>query len=337
LLGDDILFFKNLKKTFILLFLTLFIIPTNALAYSERILVGGENIGITLNSSGILIVGTYDTGDRSPASDAGLKAGDMIVSINDKKVNSIEDMASKINDSNKEAVDVEYIRDGKKKSTTLKLYKDDNDVYKTGLYVKDSVTGIGTLTYIDPETKIFGALGHEILEQTTGKMLEIKDGKIFDSTVTGVIPSSDGNPGEKQAKYDASKTVGDAYSNTTQGVFGKYTSELPKRDTYKVAKPSDVKEDEAKILTVLEGNTINEYEIRITKVNNDDDKTKNFVFEIIDKELLDKTNGIIQGMSGSPIIQGDYIVGAVTHVVVDDPHKGYGIFIVNMLEEGEKK
>ena len=330
------MFFENLKKTCITLLLSFFIIPINALAYSDQIIVGGENIGITLNSTGILIVGVYDVNNSSPASDAGLKSGDMITTVNKEKVNNIEEMAQKINDSSKDSVSVGYLRDGKKETTTLKLYKDENNVYKTGLYVKDSVTGIGTLTFIDPETKLFGALGHEIQEQTTGKLLEIKDGKIFDSTVTGVVPSSDGTPGEKKAKYDANKTVGDVATNTTQGIFGTYTSELPNKDTYKVAKPSQIKTGKAKILTVLNGSEIKEYEINITKINEGKQKNKNFVFEITDKELLDKTNGIIQGMSGSPIIQGEYIIGAVTHVVVDNPHKGYGIFITNMLEEAEK-
>ncbi|MFR2585221.1 MAG: SpoIVB peptidase [Bacilli bacterium] len=330
------MFFENLKKTCITLLLSFFIIPINALAYSDQIIVGGENIGITLNSTGILIVGVYDVNNSSPASDAGLKSGDMITTVNKEKVNNIEEMAQKINDSSKDSVSVGYLRDGKKETTTLKLYKDENNVYKTGLYVKDSVTGIGTLTFIDPETKLFGALGHEIQEQTTGKLLEIKDGKIFDSTVTGVVPSSDGTPGEKKAKYDANKTVGDVATNTTQGIFGTYTSELPNKDTYKVAKPSQIKTGKAKILTVLNGSEIKEYEINITKINEGKQKNKNFVFEITDKELLDKTNGIIQGMSGSPISQGEYVIGAVTHVVVDNPHKGYGIFITNMLEEAEK-
>lgn len=330
------MFFENLKKTCITLLLSFFIIPINALAYSDQIIVGGENIGITLNSTGILIVGVYDVNNSSPASDAGLKSGDMITTVNKEKVNNIEEMAQKINDSSKDSVSVGYLRDGKKETTTLKLYKDENNVYKTGLYVKDSVTGIGTLTFIDPETKLFGALGHEIQEQTTGKLLEIKDGKVFDSTVTGVVPSSDGTPGEKKAKYDANKTVGDVATNTTQGIFGTYTSELPNKDTYKVAKPSQIKTGKAKILTVLNGSEIKEYEINITKINEGKQKNKNFVFEITDKELLDKTNGIIQGMSGSPIIQGEYVIGAVTHVVVDNPHKGYGIFITNMLEEAEK-
>ncbi len=329
------MFFKNFKKTVIMLLLSFFIIPINALAYSDKIIVGGENIGITLNSDGVLIVGVYDVDGKNPATEAGLKTGDVITEVNKKEVNNIEDMASKINDSSDGSVSVGYMRNGKKQTATLKLSKDENDVYKTGLYVKDSVTGIGTLTFIDPGTKLFGALGHEIQEQTTGKLLEIKDGKIFDSTVTGVIPSSDGNPGEKQAKYDASKTTGDVAENTTQGIFGTYTNEIPDRETYKVAKPSDIKTGKAKILTVLDGKEIKEYEINITKINKKEQKNKNFVFEITDKDLLDKTNGIIQGMSGSPIVQGDYIIGAVTHVVVDNPHKGYGIFITNMLEEAE--
>ena len=193
------MFFKKIQKTAIVLLLSFCIIPINALAYSDRIIVGGENIGITLNAEGILVVGVYEVDGHSPASDAGLKTGDMITAINNNEVESIEDMAEKINEARSDSVTVGYLRNNKEKETTLKLYKDENDVYKTGLYVKDSVTGIGTLTFIDPETKLFGALGHEIAEQTTGKLLEIKDGKIFNSEVTGVVPSSDGNPGEKKA------------------------------------------------------------------------------------------------------------------------------------------
>ncbi len=326
--------FKNFKNSFFLLLL-LFIIPINVLAYSDRIIAGGENIGITLNSNGILIVGTYEVNGTSPAKEAGLKTGDVIQKINNNSVSTIEDMATEINKVKDEKITVTYSRNNKEKNTTLNLYKDENDIYKTGLYVKDSVTGIGTLTFIDPETKIFGALGHEIQEQTTGKIFEIKDGDIFTSTVTGILPSSDGIPGEKRAEYDKSNTKGTVTENTKQGIFGKYTSNIKNGKTYKVAKPKEIKKGKAKILTVLNGTDIKEYEINITDISLDDKETKNFVFEITDKELLNKTNGIIQGMSGSPIIQGDNIIGAVTHVVIDNPHKGYGIFITNMLEEAE--
>lgn len=329
------MFLKKLKKASTILLLILFIIPMSVFAYSDKVIIGGENIGIQLNSKGILIVGVYKVNNEYPAKNAGLKAGDIVIKINDNKVSTTEEMAIKINESKKQEVKLTYLRNNKEKSTTLKLYKDENDIYKTGLYVKDSISGIGTLTYIDPETKIFGALGHEIQEQSSKITLEIKDGKIFDSTVTGIKQSTDGIPGEKKAEYNVNKSTGDVRENTTQGIFGKYTGKIQKKETYKVAQPKDIQLGKASILTVLDGTKINEYEINIIEINNNKQKNKNFVFEITDKTLLTKTNGIIQGMSGSPIIQGDYIIGAVTHVVVTDPHKGYGIFITNMLEEGE--
>lgn len=325
----------NLKLKKLTLLILTFIFPLNVFAYSNKIIAGGENIGITLNSKGILIVGTYDVNGISPASDAGLKNGDMIKSINGNEVSTIDDMASKINDLSNDEITIKYQRNKEIKETKLKLYKDESNVYKTGLFVKDSITGIGTLTYIDPNTKKFGALGHEILEQSTGKILEIKDGKIFDSKVTGVIPSSDGNPGEKKAQYNIDKVKGITKENTTQGIFGDYTESLPDKNMYEVAKPNEITKGKAKILTVLEGNDIKEYDIEIIDVSNKEQKNKNFIFEITDKDLLDKTGGIIQGMSGSPIIRDGKILGAVTHVVVDDTQKGYGIFITNMLEEGE--
>ena len=326
---------KKFKKSIFLLLLFLFIIPINAFAYSDKIIVGGQNIGISLNSKGVLIVGTYEVNGTSPAKEAGLKTGDIIEKINGNKISNIEQMATEINKIKDEKISLTYIRDNKEKETTLNLYKDENDIYKTSLYVKDSVTGIGTLTFIDPNTKIFGALGHEIQEQTTGKIFEIKDGTIFSSEVTDVVPSSDGSPGEKRAEYYKEDITGEVNENTTQGIFGKYTAEITDGKTYNVAEPSEIKKGSAKILTVLNGTEIKEYEINITQINSEKQKNKNFVFEITDKELLNKANGIVQGMSGSPIIQGDNIIGAVTHVVIDNPHKGYGIFITNMLEEAE--
>lgn len=326
---------KKFKKSIFLLLLFLFIIPINVFAYSDKIIVGGQNIGISLNSKGVLIVGTYEVNGTSPAKEAGLKTGDIIEKINGNQISNIEQMATEINKVKEEKISLTYIRNSKEKNTTLNLYKDENNIYKTGLYVKDSITGIGTLTFIDPNTKIFGALGHEIQEQATGKIFEIKGGTIFSSEVTDVVPSSDGSPGEKRAEYDKEDITGEVKENTTQGIFGEYTAEITGGKTYNVAEPNEIKKGNAKILTVLNGTEVKEFEINITQINSEKQKNKNFVFEITDKDLLSKTNGIIQGMSGSPIIQGDNIIGAVTHVVVDNPHKGYGIFITNMLEEAE--
>ena len=327
------MFFKKFKIKSLLFLLALFIIPTNIYAYSDKILAGGQNIGIEIKTSGVIIVGTYKTGNNNPAIEAGLQIGDIITSIDNKEVTTIEEMVNSINTGSNDHIKIGYLRNGNTLYTDLQLYKE-NDTYKTGLYVKDTVSGIGTLTFIDPSTKFFGALGHEIIERNTGKLLEIKNGKIFTSTVTNIVPSNYGSPGEKNAKINKQDVIGNIGENTIKGIFGEYSSELPDYKTYKVGHAEDIQKGEAKILTVIKDNEVEEFTINILKINKNQ-ATKNIIFEITDDELLSKTGGIVQGMSGSPIIQGEYIIGAVTHVVVDSPNKGYGIFITNMLEEAE--
>lgn len=325
----------SLKKRLYNLFLALLLfIPFNLYAYSDYIVASGENVGIRIFSDGILVVGTYEINGSNPASDAGIKVGDIITSINKEQINSVDEMIDIINSSRNENVKIEYKRDDDIQNTTLQLIKV-GDTLKTGLYVKDSITGIGTLTYIDPKTKIFGALGHEIIDSTTKEILKSENGSIFESTVTGITKSSNGTPGEKNATFNSSKIDGKIMENTNKGIFGEYISKIEKNDLYKVATIEDIKIGKAQIKTVLDGNDVGKYDINIISVSNTDDKIKNIIFEITDKKLIEKTNGIVQGMSGSPIIQGEYIIGAVTHVVIDDPLKGYGILITNMLEEGE--
>lgn len=328
------MFFKKNKKSFILSLLTLFIIPFSVFAYSDYVIVGGENIGIELQSKGVMIVGLYKVNNTYPAKEANLEIGDTIVEINDTKISSINEMVSLIEKlENKDSIRIKYLRNNKSFNTNLKIYKDNSGTYKTGLYVKDSITGLGTLTFVDPNTKLFGALGHEIIEKSTGQILEIKDGKIFESEVTSIERSSEGEPGEKNAEFNSKNITGKVYENTNKGIFGNYIGIINKENLYKVATPEEIKTGEATIFTVLNGNEVKEYKINITKINNQE--TKNIMFEITDDNLLNKTGGIIQGMSGSPIIQNEKIVGAVTHVVVNSPKKGYGIFITKMLEEAE--
>lgn len=330
------MFFKKIKNSYLLILLTLLIIPCYAKAYSDYIIVGGENIGIELNSDGVIIVGTYEVNSINPAKDAGLLNGDRVIKINNQSVTSVEDMLNVIEEvKDKKEIEITYKRGNKEDSTHLKLVKSDNNVYKTGLYVKDSITGVGTLTYIDPNTKLFGALGHEIIEKNSGQKLEIKDGKIYSSTVTGVTRSSIGSPGEKNASYNSSEVFGKINENMPSGIFGNYIKELPNKKQYKVAKKEEVKNGNAQLLTVVDGSTIEAFDINIIKVTTSNTSNKNILFEVTDEKLLKLTGGIVQGMSGSPIIQNDTIIGAVTHVVVDDPKKGYGIFITKMLEEGE--
>ena len=324
---------KKIKKI-LLLTLCIFVFPFNVYAYSNYIYAGGENIGIKINSSGILIVGTYEINGKNTALLSGIKNGDIITHVNDKKVNTINEMISIINSNDTDYVDITYKRKGEEYKTKLPIVKE-NNIYKTGLYVKDSITGIGTLTYIDPDTKIFGALGHEISETNTGVVLKIKDGSIYNSTVTSIDRSEVGEPGSKNATLDLTKQIGNIKENTNKGIFGEYEQLIDNKKLYKVAKASDIKLGSAKILTVLNGNEVKEYSINIIKLNNNNQDIKNIVFEITDSELINSTGGVVQGMSGSPIIQGEYIIGAVTHVVVENPTKGYGILIENMLEEGE--
>ena len=325
------MFFKKKKTLFISILLSLFIIPFNVLAYSDYIIAGGENIGITINSKGIIIVGAYD---NNVFKNSNLKLGDIIIKVNDTPVNNINEMATKLENTNEDNVKITYLRNNKENSTNLKLIRE-NDTIKTGLYVKDSITGIGTLSYIDPNTKLFGALGHEVSEKNTGIILDVKDGKIFESSVTNIDRSSDGNPGSKEASLNTSNIDGKIIKNTKEGIFGNYTDIIPDKKKYKVAHINDIKLGSAKILTVLNKDEIKAYDIKIINITKNNNN-KDILFEITDKELLKKTGGIVQGMSGSPIIQDEYIIGAVTHVVVDNPINGYGIFITSMLEEAEK-
>lgn len=317
---------------YIMLIITV-LIPINVFAYSDYIIAGGQSIGITINTNGLLVVGTYDINGENLSESANVKIGDSIIEVNGFNINKVSDLINSLDADKCDNANIKLVRNNKIINTTLKL-KLDNNICKTGLYVKDSITGIGTLTYIDPNTKIFGALGHEIFERSTGKIVETKDGTIFDSEVIDIKKSSEGEAGEKNARYYSSNIRGNIYENTNKGIFGYYEDNLNEEKLYKVASESDIKLGKAYIRTVVDGTKVEEYEINITKINKKQD-TKNIVFEIVDKDLIDKAGGVVQGMSGSPIIQGEYIVGAVTHVVVETPEKGYGIFITNMLEESE--
>lgn len=289
-----------------------------------------------MNSNGVYVVGFYDVNGENIGKDAGFKVGDKIIAINNEKITSISSMIDKINqEAGSTTLEVTVEREDKTSDLALKMKCDSENVCKTGLYVKDEITGIGTLTYIDPNTKIFGALGHEIMEKTTGEKFEIKDGKIFKADVTNTTRSSNGSPGEKNATYDKNVVFGKITANEEVGIFGKYQDTFASTNTLEVAEEKEVTTGEATIRTVLKDNEVKEYAINIIRIDKNSD-TKNILFEITDQTLLQETGGVIQGMSGSPIIQNNKIIGAVTHVIVNDTKKGYGIFITTMLEEGDK-
>ncbi len=322
------------KKLLIFISLLTFFIPCVCFAYSSKVILGGDNIGISVNTKDVLVVGFYKVKGKYIAKDSGFLIGDRIVKVNGNNISSIDDLVKEINKSSDNKTVITVKRLDENLDITLNLIKD-GDIYKTGLYIKDQITGVGTLTYIDPESMVFGSLGHEIVDSKTGRMIDIEKGFIFESSVTGVIKSTNTKTGEKQAKFNQSEVFGTINKNSINGVFGKYISEINKDKLIDVGSISDIEVGPAKIYTTLDGNIIKAYDINIIKIN-DDSTTKNILFEITDKELLKKTNGVIKGMSGSPIVQNNKIIGAVTHAIVNENTKGYGIFITKMLEEGEK-
>ena len=313
----------------------LIIFPINLFAYSENIILGGKNIGIEIESEGLVVVGFYKVNDKYIGSE-NLKIGDVLLEVEGVSVNSIDEL-SKILDDNveKKDVNIKIKRSDKIINTKLTLVKE-GDIYKTGLYVKEKVTGIGTLTYIDPETRIYGALGHSIILNETNTKVEVKNGKIYSSYVNGIDRSIDGQVGSKNATILYNQILGSIKENDEVGIYGTYDEEINKDELIPVAKWSDIHKGDASIYTITESDTVSEYKINITKINKDlIDTNKSISFEVIDENLIEKSGGIVQGMSGSPIVQDGKIIGAVTHVLVDDVTRGYAVFIRTMLEEGE--
>lgn len=320
----------------IIISMLLFLIPVSTIfAYSKEVVVGGDNIGIEVKTNGVLVIGLYEVNGYLNAKDSNISTGDYIVGVNGNRVYSINDLSSEISkDEDKEYLDITYLRDNNTYDTKLKLELEDNE-YKTGLYVKDTVNGIGTLTVIDPISKRFLALGHQIQDSNSNKILNISNGKIYKSYITGIKKSSNGFPGEKEAVANFNENLGRIDSNTNKGIFGYYDLSIDNSKIMSIASKDEIKTGDAYIRTVLNGDEIKEFKIKIDEVNKKDE-LKGILFTIVDEELLSITGGVIQGMSGSPIIQDNKVIGAVTHVIVDDCKRGYGIFIENMLEESEK-
>lgn len=320
-----------MKKYFYkILLLFLLIIPINVFAYSKYVIPGGETIGIEVNSKGILVVDFYKVNNHFIAKEAGFEIGDRIIKVENIEVNSINEMLDIIKNINKKNINFLIERNNTNLELNLKLTKE-NDIIKTGLYVKDKINGIGTITYIDPETKIYGSLGHEIVESKTLSRFEIKDGNIYEASVQSIIKSKRGVAGEKNAITNKNNLYGTIKENELTGIYGTYTKEINK-DLIEIS--DTITTGEAYIKTVIKDDVVEDFKINILQVDKKS-KTKNILFEITDSKLLKETGGIVQGMSGSPIIQNNKLVGAVNYVIVNDTSKGYGIFITTMLKEGD--
>ena len=300
---------------------------------------GGQPFGIKLLMEGVMIVDTggvrTDTGTECPAEDCGLEKGDVIITANDARIESNEDMQRVISDSGGKPVSIVYIHDKQRYSTKLTpVLSEGDDSYKAGLWVRDSTAGIGTMTFIDPATNRFGGLGHPVCDSDTGEIIPISSGETADVKINKVVKGTAGSPGELHGSFVSRLSSGVIYRNNEYGVFGERFDSADSSQVIPMALKQDIKEGQAFIRATIDSGGPKDYAIEIEDINLSDSGTKNMLIRVTDERLLKKTGGIVQGMSGSPIIQDGRLVGAVTHVLINDPQKGYGIFCENMLERG---
>lgn len=319
------------KIRYLLIYIMLFLFPIYVFAY-DRVIPGGETIGIEVHSKGVLVVGFYKVDNNYIGKDSGFRLGDIITRVNNRSVNDINSMMREINGSRSSSVKFEILRDNKVKEINMNLIIEDN-TFKTGLYVKDQINGLGTLSFILEDNK-FGGLGHEIMESNTLDKFEISDGEIYDATVSSFVKSYNGQAGEKNATYDKSEVTGIITDNEITGIYGTYNGSIIDKEYVDIGTPEEVVTGKAYIRTEIDADVVDEFEINILNINMRDE-TKNILFEIVDQRLLDRTGGVVQGMSGSPIMQNGKMIGVVNYVIVNDPSKGYGIFISRMLKEIE--
>ena len=314
-----------------------------AIVPNNKIAVSGNAIGVKLKINGVLIIGISDVdtdiGDKElPVRQSGIKIGDIITEINSKRIDTIDELVKTITESNGKKINIKFRHGEQFKEVEVSPVKSIQDnKYHIGLWVRESTAGIGTITFFDPESFCFGALGHGITDIDTGSIMSIKSGDIMNTTILTVKKGKQGNPGELKGVFvDGKKSLGTISVNCEHGIYGKLNLASLKNLTFKlypIALRDQIKEGNASILSNINGNKVEEFSVDILKISKRSlDGSKGMVIKITDSRLLDATGGIVQGMSGSPIIQNGKIIGAVTHVLVNDPTRGYGIFIESMIK-----
>lgn len=303
----------------------------------------GNLIGVKLYTSGVLVVGMSEIeGDNNqkykPYLNSGIEEGDMIVEMNNKKIENTDELVNVVRKSNGQEIQIKYVRDKEVITTSIAPVKNESNEYKLGLWVRDAAAGVGTLTFYEPTTGSFAALGHGIVDVDTGGILNIANGELVTSKLISIQKGEKNNPGEIKGSIDSGVTIGEIEKNTNFGVFGLVSNrgnlDLKKSKEYDVALRSEIKTGEAEIICELEEGKKETYKIEIEKIytsNNYDNKS--MLIKITDERLLEKTGGIIQGMSGAPIIQNGKFIGAITNVLVSDPMTGYAIFGDLMIKQ----
>lgn len=292
----------------------------------------GKLAGIKLYTKGVLVVGMSEIDGQKPYKDSNIQEGDIITNINETEIESTTELIECISKSNGETLNITYINNGETKESNITPVKNENGKYQIGLWVRDSAAGIGTVTFYEPETGKFVALGHGITDVDTSEIIDISTGELVNTKILSIVKGESGNPGKIQGTLDNKRSIGTIYKNTKLGIYGKVEEEtnlLPNfTNVMEVATRDEIKLEKAKILcSVDDSDQVEEYEIEIIKkfVNNNYDN-KSMLIKVTDQKLLEKTGGIVQGMSGSPIIQNGKFIGAITHVIVNNPKEGYAVF-----------
>ena len=291
---------------------------------------GGEPIGLRVLSDGVIVVDIQEVGGRSPAKEAGIRVGDVINEVDGEIISGNSDLAKAFSESLGQPCDVKIDRGGK--AMTLELEPELSEgSYKAGLWVRDSSAGIGTLTFYERSTGAFAGLGHAVCDSDTRQEIGLAEGTVGEIKLTGIIKSESGSPGQLIGEFRNSASIGEIRENSSEGVYGTLESD-PVKDKAElpIAFPYEIEEGEALMLTSVDGTGAKAYTVEIEEVNLSDGAEHDMVIHVTDERLIDCAGGIVQGMSGSPLIQNGRIVGAVTHVFVDDSAGGYAIFADKM-------
>lgn len=310
---------------------------------NKVVIPGGETIGLKLYTNGVLVVGMseiegIDNEKYKPYENSGIEEGDMIVKIDNKAITCTADLIEEVNNSFGHNLEISYIREGNIYNTNIIPTQTDSNEYKLGLWVRDAAAGVGTVTFYEPETGMFAALGHGILDVDTEKIINISSGEVVTSNIISITKGQKGKPGEIRGSIENGKTIGTVYNNTEFGIFGKLNNTsmnmINNAKELQILPRTEVETGKAKIICTIENNKQEEYDIEIEKIyKNNNEDNKSMIIKVTDERLIEKTGGIIQGMSGSPIIQNGKFVGAVTHVMVNDPTVGYGVFADMMIKQ----
>jgi stage IV sporulation protein B len=327
---------KKIKKIGAGLLLTVSLaIFINVEAAAQDLVPVGRAVGIRLDIDGVLVVGLAqldeESGAVSPAGEAGVLPGDRIIRIGAEKIRGGEDLLKALEGADGGQVSLTVQRGERIIQYTVRPAQGDDGKKRLGLWLRDGITGIGTVTFYDPESGLFGALGHGVADMDTGSLISLGGGSITGTQVIDVLPGVKGTPGELCGSMDASQILGSIYSNTGCGIFGLALTPLSEREALPVAEESELSLGPATILSTIAGEEVREFQVEITRIYRGDDSARCLMLTITDKDLLAAAGGIVQGMSGSPILQNGKLVGAVTHVLVNDPTRGYGISLERMM------